>query len=105
MGARALRLLLAGVLDADYSDDHRRALEERPDEIDAAGYTDRRCWPAGREVVDLQELLRDFADEFGWVVVERATATRGPIRSPNRIPAREPPTTHPLRARWLQRPE
>lgn len=92
-------------LDAEYSDDHRRALEERPDEIDAAGYITIAAdgQPAGKWWI-CRSCYGDFADEFGWVVVESdAEAWPYSVPEPHLRPgaADYAPPDGP----WLQRPE
>jgi hypothetical protein len=58
-------------LDGEYSDEHRRTLEEQPATIDPAGYTNLSAdgKPAGNWWV-CKRCYPDFAAEFEWVLVE-----------------------------------
>jgi hypothetical protein len=60
-------------LDANYSERHRQWLEERPDEVEPAAYTNiaGQEAPAGKWWI-CKRCYSDFAEEFEWVVVDGA---------------------------------
>ncbi|HEU4973836.1 MAG TPA: hypothetical protein VFT50_02010 [Baekduia sp.] len=92
-------------LDAEYSPEHRRALEERSDDIEPAGYTNLAAGdvPAGKWWI-CKRCFEDFADEIEWVVVESdPDAWPYGAHEPDQRPTAEDYV--PPEGQWLPRPE
>lgn len=91
-------------LDPQYSEAHRKALEDEPDRQSAEGYTNLgddgetpgKWWICKR-------CFGDFATEFGWVIVQ-TDPNAWPYAPPERDP-RPTSADYTPPGEWLQRPE